>query len=278
MEAEAEPPEAKPGDAGVRAEVEQHVWLVEDEVLFVLVANAVDHAAIERSEDAGVECGAAGGVGATAERGAGPGLVQEVVAEDTAVMLEAAGHPRPGGCVAMLDRDPTGAGVVRPEVVEGAVEPRAREVGSGKARHRIGGQPIVEHRPVGPALPAELLVVEVLMEVDQREEAMAGKHLLRRAQPPHVAVHVSTRLWLKGLLDHAQPHRVESVLLQEGRVVGAEAHCGGLIRRPLVDHVDPVQDHDAPAAVGDPAPGLAQRPLRGRRAGESGRRWIGLER
>jgi hypothetical protein len=40
---------------------------------------------------------------------------------------------------------------------------------------------------------------------------------------------------------------------EEPRVGRVEADGGGVVRRPLVDHVDAVEDHDAAVAVGDPA-------------------------
>src|SRR5204862_8033501 len=127
------------------------------------------------------------------ERAARPRLVEEVVTEDVALAAEAAGNPCPGGRIATLDRDSARTGLVRPEVVEGPVEPRAGQVGGGKARHRVRRQPVGEHGPAGPALPAKLLVVEVLVEVDQREDPVAGEHTLGREQRADVVDEVAAR-------------------------------------------------------------------------------------
>src|SRR5207249_3449570 len=69
--------------------------------------------------------------------------------------------------VAVADADTARSWRVLPEVVEGAVDRRLRDVVAGKARLGLRRQAVVEYRPVRPALALEALVVHVLVEVDE---------------------------------------------------------------------------------------------------------------
>ena len=82
-----------------------------------------------------------------------------------------------------------------------------------------------------------------------------------------VRVVVDAGLRLDRLPDHADADGVEADAVQERGVVIAEPDGRRVVRRQLVDHVDPVHDHDAAARVGDPAAGVAERQRRAVSAG-----------
>ena len=144
------------------------------------LADRVDRLAHHRGERAGVEGRAARRVDAWLPVDAGPRLVQQVVAEDaggrrgTARRRDAMrrrsglrGPPRPGpGRLPRSDRR------------------RAAAPGwSGswwESRCAAWRQAVVLDRPVGPALALELLVVEVLVEVEQPEDAVLVEDALGR--------------------------------------------------------------------------------------------------
>jgi hypothetical protein len=136
----------------------------------------------------------------------------------------------------------------------------------------VGPPPLVVgsshwHGPVGPALALEALVVEVLVEVEQREDALLGQLVHALGDLGQVGVVVAAGGGLDALVDHAQPHGVEALAPQEAGVRGVEAGRGGGVGRALEDHVHAVQHHHPAASVGQPAALLAER--RGGRGGRS---------
>ena len=208
-------------------------------------AQRLQRSLVEGGEDALVERRAAGRVRTLLPAGARPRLVQQVVAEDPVVAGEAARDVLPRLRVAVADADTARSWRVLPEVVEGTVDRRLRDVVAGKARLGLRRQAVVEYRPVRPALALEALVVHVLVEVEQRDDAVARQRVGGRADAVEVGVVVDTGLGLDGLVDDAEAHRVVALARQKRRVVLAEATDGRLVGRDFVNEVYAVGDKDA---------------------------------
>ena len=203
-------------------------------------------------------------------RRARPRLVHQVVAHDVRVEAEALGDMPPRRRVAVLEADAVAdRRVVVPEVVERALQRGHHEVVVREAALGLGREPVVDHRPVGPPLALEALVVEVLVEVEQRDDPVAAERVDGRADAVEVGVVVDARRGLDGLVDDPDAHGVVALGGEEGGVVVAEADRVRGVRRALVDHVQPVEDHDAAIGVGHPAARVADRQVgcRGRGGG-----------
>ena len=249
MEGEAEPAALRP-DLGRHAVVEQHVRLVEDRRPLVDLADGVD-VALREPLELGVECRAAER-DAERKRGARPRLVEEVDSEDRRDVAEVRRGVRPGGRVPVLESDAARARRIPPEVVERHVQRRHGEVVEGEAELRRRRQTAVEHRPVRRALALEAFVVEVLVEVEHRPDALVGQDLGRPRDPGQVAVVVLARARLDRLPDQPQPNGAEPVPGQEPGVVATEADLVRRVRLALVDHVHAVQEQHPTLGVQDP--------------------------
>ena len=252
----------------VCAEIERDVGLVPHERAGVYSPDSFIDLAVEGAEffieqrtPFGVR---AGGIFAAHER-----LIEDLVAEHVPVACEALSDMCPGGRVVVLQADAIRAGAVGPEVVKGALERGVDEVVVGKSGFRFVGQAIVLHRPVRESLALVLLVVHVLVEIQQRDELAACEQSDGLFDLFEVCIVVDAGLGLERLPDNPDADRVEAVRAQERRIVGVEPSRRGIVRRKLVDQVRAVQDHHAPARVGDPAARMRQR----QRWGCLGRRW-----
>ena len=242
--------------------VEQYVRLIPDERARVGVAQRREHPAIERGQ-LGVERRAADRQGAGLPHRSRPRLVEQFVAEQRRRSLEASGDVGPCAREPVLKPDPAGPGRVAPELIEGMLDREVGQVVAGESERRIR-QAAVLNSPVGRALTLETLVEQVLVKVEQRQHAVARERSHRVRDVGEVGIVVDTRRGLERLPDHPDPDRVEPNLRQERRVVIAEPGGVRVVRRELVDHVDPVHDHDPSARVGDPAAGMAERQRRRR--------------
>src|SRR5829696_1323456 len=165
----------------------------------------------------------------------GHGLVQQVVSEDARAVAEARGDVTPRRPERGLEAPAVGRRVVRPEVVERPVERRHAQVVRGEALLGLGRKRarVADHRPVGQALALEALVIEVLVEVEQREDAVACERALAGRDAVDVALAIARpaaragELRLEPLVDHPEADRVEAVAGEEAGVVLAEAGVGG---------------------------------------------------
>ena len=202
----------------------------------------------------------------------GPRLVEQVVADHVGVVVELRRHAPPRRGVEVLEPAARGRGV-GPEVVERPVEARVDQVVVREPGLRLRRDAVVEHLPVGPALALKALVVEVLVEVEEAEDAPVGEDGLGLRDAADVAAAVlglaRMRGWLglEPLVDDPEPHGVEPLAAQELGVVGAEARVRGTVGADLVDHVDAVQDDHAALGVDEPVALVGQRGL-GRGAGD----------
>jgi hypothetical protein len=97
------------------------------------------------------------------------------------------------------------------------------------------------------------------VEVELAENAVLRQHPLGRRDLVEIGLVVDAGIGLDARVDHAEPHDVEAVAPEEDGVVAAEAGRRRVVGRPLVHHVDAVQDHDAALGVGDPAARVAER-------------------
>ena len=160
-------------------------------------------------------------------------------------------------------------------MVEGALERGHADVVAGEAGHRLVRKAVVLDGPIGPALPLEGLVVEVLVEVEQRDDAVAAERVDRVGDARQVGVVVDAGRGLDGLVDDADADRVVALGGEEGRVVVVKADAGRGVGRALVDHVVAVEDHHPSLGVGEEPAGVAKREAgrgrgRRRRGGEHG--------
>jgi hypothetical protein len=112
-------------------------------------------------------------------------------------------------------------------VVEGAVEGRHRQVVAREAELRLGGQAVVLDRPLGEALALEALAVEVLVEVEQREDVVAGERVQRAPDLREVVIVVAPRPRLDPGVDDAEADRIEPVSREEGRVRPSKPAASG---------------------------------------------------
>src|SRR5204863_7975740 len=129
----------------------------------------------------------------------------------------------PGAGEALLEADAAGPGRVVPQAVPGGVLAGAGEVGSREPGQRLGGSAVVEDRPRREPLAGELLGVQVLVEVEEAEDPLAGEGPLGAGDVVEVARAVTAGMGLDGLVDDAEPDRVEAVAAKELRVGSVEA-------------------------------------------------------
>jgi hypothetical protein len=134
----------------------------------------------------------------------------------------------------------------------------------GKPAFGSAGSPSCSIAHAGKPSPWKRSCVQVLVEVEQRVDAVTAEQVDGALDAREVGVVVAAAARRDRLEDHAEPHRVEPVGAEEPGVVAAEADRVGRVRRALVDHVEAVEDQHAAAAVGQPAAGVAERTGRGR--------------
>src|ERR1700731_2415002 len=98
---------------------------------------------------------------------------------------------------------PSGAGASRQKAFQA--------YSSAGLRKELPGKPSLLHGPRGGALALERLIVEILMEVEQADDAVRGQRGHGLRDQVEVVVVVAERLWLPGGPDDTHPHRVEAV-------------------------------------------------------------------
>jgi hypothetical protein len=159
-----------------------------------------------------------------------------------------------------------------PEVLIREIERRALRVGE-REDETLDWQSTGLHRPTRETLPPELLAHLVLVEVEERVHAVTREQRHRPRDGTDVPVVKDAGPGLYGPVDDAEAHDVEPVLGQGQGGRRAEPCRDRRVWRPLVDHVQPMEDLDASLGVDDPSPDMPEHGCRrGRRRARRGAR------
>ena len=176
-----------------------------------------------------------------------------------AVAGKVARHVAPSRGIPLAEAHTTRSRRIRPEVIERMLERgHSRVVGREAEVGRVW-QPVILNGPAREALAVEALVVLVLVEVEQGVDAVCGERARRRSDAREVRIVVHARRRLHRPVDNPEPHDIEPIARQERRIVIAEPSSARQIRRPLIDHVQPMKNQDAPRRISDPPPSMPRR-------------------
>ncbi len=208
VEGEARRPLAESARVRRGTEVEHHVGLVEDQVPPIDSPDRRGDSAVKRRE-LRIERRTACGRGAGREWRAGERLVEQLVAEHALVPGEPRSNVPPGDGVATLEPDPAWPRRVGPELVKGVLKRRIALVVTREPEPRVRKATVLD-RPVGKPLPLEALVQKVLVEVEERHDAVAGERPDRPRDPGEVGVVEDPRGGLERFPDDPHAYGVEA--------------------------------------------------------------------
>ncbi len=241
-----------------RTEVEEHGWLVEDQVPGIDRPDRPDHTRVE-------------GTQLILGGGSEPRLVEEVIAEYPSVVGKSPGDVPPCRRVALLQADAARTRTIGPETLKGGIEcsalgvPEWEDVGSHRQSSGV-------HGPGREPLSAEGGAHLVLMEIEQRIDASSRELPDGAGDRVHIGARDDAGLGLELRIDDAEANDIEAVDRQRARGHGTEAGRVWFIRRSFVDHVEAMDDDHLAVAVGEPAAGVPDEDRRPSRLRSSGGR------